>query len=238
MGIAAQCVQQRIHAGKAQRRAKTAGEQLALRNDPGDIVVRKRIRFQIARKQRFVARGGLLAQNFVGAFHAVRAQRAAQLRQKRFAVCAGQIHFIDEQKYGNASALEQLPNRAGVALYAVGTADHKNGEIQHLKRALHLAGKIHMAGRIQQCEGNAGQLQHRLLGKYRDAAFALLRVVIQKRVLMIDPPQTPQRAAGVEHRLRKRRFACVHMRQKACAQLFFRFAFRDGLHCVISSAVA
>lgn len=74
-------------------------------------------------------------------------------------------------------APQQPPQRFGMALHAVRSADHQHGVIQHLQGALGLGGKIHMAGGVQQGDGGIARRKQRLLGKDGDAArFSKLSV--------------------------------------------------------------
>ena len=65
-------------------------------------------------------------------------------------VCAVEIHFVDEEKRGDVIALQKPPQRTRVALHTVCAADDEHSVIEHLKRALHFAGKIDVTGGIEQ----------------------------------------------------------------------------------------
>ena len=79
-----------------------------------------------------------------------------------------------------------------------------------------------MAGGIEQRQRAARQRQDGLLGKDRDAAAALLRVGIEKRIPVVDAPEGADDARLIEHGLRQRRLARVHMREQTHAKALFR----------------
>lgn len=88
-----------------------------------------------------------------------------------------------------------------------------------------------MAGGIEQHQRAARQGQDGLLGKDRDAAAALLRVGIEKRIPVVDAPEGADDARLIEHGLRQRRLARVHMGKQPHAKPFFR-PFRSlCVHC-------
>ena len=126
-----------------------------------------------------------------------------------------QVHLVDKEQGGDLIALQQLPQGLSMALYAVGPADNQNGAVQHLERALHLAGKIHVARGVQQRHLHRGQGKDRLLGEDGDAPLPLQGVGIQEGVLMVHPAQLTQGAAEVEHPLRQGGLTRVHMGQYA-----------------------
>ena len=101
-----------------------------------------------------------------------------------------------------------------MGLHAVGAADDQHGAVQHRHDALGLGGKVHMAGGVHQRDGAVLCFQQRLFGKNGDAPCAFQRVGIQKRVLMIDPPQGAPRPGFIEHRLAERGLPRVHMSEQ------------------------
>ena len=143
--------------------------------------------------------------------HAALAQAGLQLGHQGLAVRSGLIHLVHEQKCGDPVLLQQPPQGLGMALHAIRPADHQNGVVQNLKGALHLRGEIHMARGIQQDELQPVQVQHRLLGEDGDAPLPLHGVGVQKRVLMVHPPQPPDGPAEVQHSLRQGGLPSVHM---------------------------
>ena len=113
-------------------------------------------------------------------------------------------------------------------LHAVRTADDQYGIIQHLHGALGLRRKIHMTGRVEQRDLGIAEGKPRLLGKNRDAAGALQRIMVEKSVAVVDAPQLPQRSGAVEQRLGKCCFPRVDLREYADDQM---------LHCHRASVV-
>ena len=120
-----------------------------------------------------------------------------QIRQQRRAVRARKVHLVDEEERRHAVALQQPPERAGVALHAVRAADDKDRVVEHLQGALRFGGEIDVARRIEQRDVRAAAVEHRLLGKDGDAALALERFGVQKGVAVIDAAKRAQRARGI-----------------------------------------
>ena len=141
-----------------------------------------------------------------------------QLGQQPVLPHSGQVHLVEKQKRRYLIAFQQPPEGQGVGLHAVGAADDQHGAVQHRHDALGLGGKVHMAGGVHQRDGAVLRFQQRLFGKNGDAPCAFQRVGIQKRVLMIDPPQGAPRPGFIEHRLAERGLPRVHMGQQSGAQ--------------------
>ena len=105
-------------------------------------------------------------------------------------------------------------------LHALAARNDQHGVVQHLQRTLRLGGKIDVSGGVQQGQGGflggggSGQGQHRLLGKYRDAARAFLRVGVQKGVLVVHAPGLAQHPGAVEQPLSEGGFAAVNVCQQ------------------------
>ena len=215
-----QPLQQCGHALPAQRRAEIAGEHLP----PGDQLRQRagqhRAGVQIFGQCLVVAQGQRLLQGLIrlGKVHTAAVQ-PLQGGQQRVPPRAWQVHLVDKQKHRDLVPRQQLPQRAGVTLDAVGAADDQNGIVHHLQGALHLRGKIHVPRRVQQRYLAAGQRQDSLLGEDGNAPGALLHVGVEKRVAVVHPPALPQAAALIEHGLGQRGFACVHVGQNAHGQL-------------------
>ena len=169
----------------------------------------------IAQRQCFVAGGRLCTK-----IHKALAKAVVQLAEQLFPGHAGQVHFIHEYKGRHMVAPQQPPQRFGMALHAVRSADHQHGVIQHLQGALSLGGKIHMAGGIQQSNGSIARRKQRLLGKDSDAACFFQAVGIQKGVSVIHPPQLPDLAGTVQQSFGKRRLSGIHMGSNAHYQSF------------------
>ena len=121
--------------------------------------------------------------------------------QQRRPVRARQVHLVDEQERRNLIPFQQIPQRPGVALDAVGAGDHQHGAVQHLQRPLHFGGKVYMARGVQQRHTGLPQFQHRLLGKDGNAPLPLHGVGVQKGVLMVHPPQTADGSGPVQQGL-------------------------------------
>ena len=138
----------------------------------------------VAQGQRFVP-GGLCRAEI----HEAIPQPPVQLGQQFFPAQAGQVGLVHEHERGHPVAPQQPPERLGVALHAVGGADHQHRVVQHLQGALGLGGEIHMAGGVQQSDVRAARRQQRLLGKNGDAARLFQRVGIQKGVLVVHAAQ-------------------------------------------------
>ncbi len=99
-------------------------------------------------------------------------------------------------------------------LHAIRPADYEHRVVKHLQGTLHLSGKIHMPRRVEQCHLPVTHRDPRLLGKNRNAALALLHVVVEVRILMIHPSGCLDRARAIEQCLRQRRLPGIHMRHK------------------------
>ena len=198
-GIPLHAGEQFLHALHLQGGAEKAGEQLPLRDHAGNGRVRQFVCFQEMFQNRFVADGGLLRQGVrISEIHAAAAELVLQMGQQGFPVRSRQIHLINKEEGGDLIPLQQVPQRPGVALDAVGAGDHQHGAVQHLKGPLHLGGKIHMAGGVQQRHPGISQFQHRLLGENGDAPLALHGVGIQKSVLMVHPAQAADGPGAVQ----------------------------------------
>ena len=73
-----------------------------------------------------------------GEIHAAVAELAAELVNNKRLLRSRKIHFIDEDKAGHPIFSQQLPERSGVALHSVGTADNEHRVIEHSESALGL----------------------------------------------------------------------------------------------------
>ena len=171
----------------------------------------------IAQRQCFVAGGRLCAK-----IHKTLAKAVIQLGKQLLPGHAGQVHLVHEYKGGHMVAPQQPPQRFGMALHAVRSADHQHGIVQHLQGALGLGGKIHMTGGIQQGDGGIARRKQRLLGKDGDAARFFQAVGVQKGISVVYPPQLADSTGAVEHGLGEGGLAGVHMGQNAQYDLFLR----------------
>ena len=222
--IPAQRVQKRVHARLPQRGAEQARKHPPARDKRGNLRVGKRAGGQIPLHQRLVGQGKFFKQLRLrlGKINAALVQLRPDSGEQRVPVRRLYIHFVEEQNDRHLIAPQQPPERDGVALNACRAADDEHGAVEHLQRPLHLGGKIHMARRIEQRQRTAGQREDGLLGKDRDAPAALLRVGVKKRIAVVDAAECADDARPVEHGLRQRRLARVHMRKQPHAKPFFR----------------
>ena len=186
------------HALIFERGAEAAGENFPRGDQSGERVVRKRAALQQLLESRFVGqRGVLVALVRLRAEIDARAEALLQIRQQRRAVRARKVHLVDEEERRHAVALQQPPERAGVALHAVRAADDKDRVVEHLQGALCFGGEIDVARRIEQRDVRAAAVEHCLLGKDGDAALALERFGVQKGIAVIDAAERAQRARGI-----------------------------------------
>ena len=220
-GPALQSLQQRVHPVQTQRRAEIHREHLPPRNGGDDGAGFRRTVGQRFLHQRLAAqRQRLRVGTLRGKIHAAIPETPLQFPQPHRPVRPRQVAFVHKNKCRYAIFLQKPPQRFGVALHPVGAGDHQHRVVQHLQGALRLGGKVHVPRRVQQRQHRAGQLQHRLLGKNRDAARFFQRVGVQKGVPVVHPAQPPQRPRPVQHRLAQRGLAAVHVGQHAHHQPF------------------
>lgn len=188
-GAAVECVEQRVHAVQPERRAEKARKDLALTDEAHNILVCDRSLFEIPFEQRLIADCQLLVQRtLVAEVDHARGKPRFQLTQQQNALCAVQIHLVDEQERRDAVPGEQPPERLRVRLHAVCAADDEHRVIEHLKRTLHFCGEIDMSRRVEQRHLRMRQRKLRLLGEDRDAALPLERKGVEKCIPVIDPP--------------------------------------------------
>ena len=220
-GPALQPLQQSVHPVQTQRRAKIHREHLPPRNGSDDGVGVGRTIGQRFLHQRLAAQGQRLRVGALrGKIHTTVPETPLQFPQPHRPVRPRQVALVHKNKCGYAVFLQKPPQGLGVALHPIGAGDHQHRVVQHLQSALRLSGKVHVPRCVQQRQHRAGQLQHRLLSKNRDAARFFQRVRVQKGVLMVHPAQPPQRPRPVQHRLAQRGLAAVHVGQNAHHQPF------------------
>ena len=214
---AVQPAEKLLHTVQLECRAEPARENMPPGNGRDDLGICQLSGLQhpvhqvlIAKSQRFIPVGLRHAK-----IHKPFAEAMIQLGQQLFLALAGQVGLVYKHKGGHMVAPQQPPERFGVALHAIGAADHQHGIIQNLQSALGLGGKIHMAGSVQQGDIRAACRQQCLLGKNSDPTGFFQRVCVQKGVLVIHAPQFADRAGTVEHGFRKGGLARVHMGQNA-----------------------
>ena len=129
-------MQQGIQPVQPQRRAEKAGEHLPPRNRHQQRFAAGRAVCQHFFHQRFAAQGQRFRVRRGGKVHAAITEPPAQLPQAHGGIGPGQVHFIDKNKRGYAVTCQQLPQRFGVGLHAVGAADDQHRVIQHLQSTL------------------------------------------------------------------------------------------------------
>ena len=189
-----QNIQQHPHTVQFQPGTEAAWEQLPSGDQRPEIPCRNAAGFQIVFQQCLVAHGGVFRDLLRGRgeIHTGGAELLPQFGQQFLLPHSGQVHLVEKQK-----------RRYLIAF-------------QH--DALCFGGKVYMAGGVHQRDGAVLRFQQRLLGKNGDAPCAFQRVGIQKRVLMIDPPQGAPRPGFIEHRLAERGLPRVHMSEQPGAQ--------------------
>ena len=221
---AAQRVQQRVHALPLQGGTKEARKHLPVRDGGRDLRVRDPAGGEIFVEQRIVTEGQffLKLRLRLRKVDAALVELPPEALQKGVMVGRADVHLVDEHDCRHLIAPQQLPERRGMPLHARRAAHDQHGAVEHLQRPLHLGGKIDVAGGIEQHQRAARQGQDGLLGKDRDAAAALLRVGIEKRIPVVDAPEGADDARLIEHGLRQRRLARVHMREQTHAKALFR----------------
>jgi len=221
---AAQRVQQRVHALPLQGGTKEARKHLPVRDGGRDLRVRDPAGGEIFIEQRIVTEGQffLKLRLRLRKVDAALVELLPEALQKGVMVGRADVHLVDEHDRRHLIAPQQLPERRGMPLHARRAAHDQHGAVEHLQRPLHLGGKIDVAGGIEQRQRAARQGQDGLLGKDRDAAAALLRVGIEKRIPVVDAPEGADDARLIEHGLRQRRLARVHMREQTHAKALFR----------------
>ena len=224
-GVAVQPVQKGIHSVQPQRRPEPARKNVPAADCRDDIRIGQSACVQhffhqllITQRQRLVAGGRLCTK-----IHKALAKTVVQLAEQLLLGHAGQVHLVHKHKGGHMVAPQQPPQRFGMALHAVRSADHQHGIVQHLQGTLSLGGKIHMAGGIQQGDIRTARRKQRLLGKDGDAARFFQTVSVQKSVPVVHPAQLADGTGAVEHSLGEGGLAGVHMGQNAQYDLFLRY---------------
>ena len=204
-----------------------------MRDERRDLRVGKRAGGEITLHQRLVGQGKFLKQLCLRLrkIDTALVQFHTDGSKQRIPVRCFHIHLVEEENDRHLIAPQQPPERDGVALNARRTADDEHSAIEHLQRPLHLGRKIHMSRRVKQRQRAAGQREDSLLGKDRDTSAAFLRVGVEKCIAVIDAAKRTDHARPIEHCLRQRRLARVHMGKQPHAKPFFR-PFRSlCVHC-------
>lgn len=173
--IALQSRQECVHPLKFERRAKEAGEELPGGDELGDGTVCKGAAVQIFAQRVLMAQGGGLGK-VSGEVHAVVAERCLKLMHQVRLTLAGQIHLVDKKDRRDLIARQQPPQGAGVALDAVGAADHQQRAVHDLQGPLHLGREVHVARGVQQgdpavAQGNLACLEKMVMPRSRSKAL-------------------------------------------------------------------
>ena len=134
--------------------------------------------------------------------------------QLRF-VGAGRVHFVDEDECGHLIAIEQSPQRFGMALDAVRAGDDEDGVVEHGERTFRFGGEVDVSRSIEQGDGEVGRGDDGRLGEDGDAALPFHGVRVEEGVAMVDTSEFAHLASGIKQGFRQRGLACVHMRQNA-----------------------
>ena len=181
------------------------------------------MRFQ----KRFIPCGELFLQRVIlraGHQHAVAAEQPLHLRRHARRIRAFPVGLVEKDQRGNALLSEQLEKRHRVALHAFRAGHDQQRRIQHGQCALHFSGKIDVSRRIHQRDEERlavlrAPLKRRLLGKDGDAARAFHRVVVHKRVAVVNASAGSDHARPAEHLFAKGRLARVNVRRHAKGQV-------------------
>ena len=176
--IAGQPLQQLLHPLQLQRRAEIAGEGQPPGGEGGGVLLRDPAPLQVLVHQALLQGSQLLLEGVQagGEIQTAAVQLLLELGQKGGPAAARQVHLVYKEEGGDFPPGQQLPQGAGVALDAVGAADHQHGAVQHRQRPLHLGGEVHVPRGVQQGEGGVRPDKLRLFGKDGDAPLPLLDV--------------------------------------------------------------
>ena len=214
-----QAVEQLRHAVVLERGAKEDRVHATPRHEPPLRRGRKRPRLEVLVERRLVRhRRGLAGE--LGGLHAAVGEPRAKLMQNLgallWASALGQeVRLVHKDDRGDAAAGEQPPQGLGVALHPVVCAHHEQGIVKRGERALGLRAKVHVPRRVDEHEARAVVDELRLRAEDGDPAVALHRVGIQVRVAAVHAPERADAPGVVEHGLRERRLARVHVRKYA-----------------------
>ena len=153
-----------------------------------------------------------------------------QLQKQTRPVGSRLIHLVDKKERRNLIFFQQPPQRLHVALHTIRSAYEQHRIVKNLQRPLHLRRKIHMPRRVHQRHFHIIQHYLCLFGKDRDAARALHRKIVKKRILMIHTPELPYSSGQVKDCLRKCRFPGIDVGQKCGADVLLYLIFRGFSH--------
>ena len=152
----------------------------------------------------------------------VDADHVLDLRLDLFGVRGGQVDFVDDGHQFVVGVQSLVHVRQRLRLHPLRRVDDQQRSLARRQRTADLVSKVDVPRRVEQRQRAAGQRENGLLGKNRDAPAALLRVGVEKRIAVVDAAERADDARPVEHGLRQRRLARVHMREQTHAKALFR----------------
>ena len=136
--------------------------------------------------------------------------KSTQPSEKRFLswtsscvfVGARRVHFVDEDECGHLIAIEQSPQRFGMALDAVRAGDDEDGVVEHGERTFRFGGEVDVSRSIEQGDGEVGRGDDGRLGEDGDAALPFHGVRVEEGVAVVDAAEFAYLAGSVQQRLR------------------------------------
>ena len=132
-----------------------------------------------------------------GHIDAGRGQFPADLLQYVRRIGPRLIHFIDKEKRRDLISLTEFPERPGMSLHTIRSADHQDRIIQHLKGSLCFRRKIHMSRRVHQCNLQIPTMQSGLFGKNRDSSLPLHLKGVQEGIPVVHPAEGAYRSRRI-----------------------------------------
>ena len=150
--VCPEAVEQSLQVFHFEGGAEPDRKKLPLCGGVADQFVRKIALFHEDIEKLFIACRRLFGIDAAGSreVDAVGGQLIFQVFHDAAVVCAGEIHLIHEDQYRNVIVREEAPQRAGVGLDAVGSADDEDGAVKHLKDALGFRREIDVAGGVEE----------------------------------------------------------------------------------------
>ncbi len=144
--------------------------------------------------------------------HTVIGQFLFQIGHELILCPEGNVHLIDKNDRRDMISCQTFPDRFCMGLHTILRIDQQDGQIKDLEAAFHFCRKVDMAGRIDHIDLASVPLKAGLFRIDRNAPLALLHVIIEHRVLMIDPACFFYFMAGIQHAFDACRFAGIDMR--------------------------
>ena len=84
-----------------------------------------------------------------------------------------------------------------MSLHPVRPAHHEDGRVQHRQHPLRLGREVGVAGGVEEGHFGIPEGEDRLFREDGDPPLPLQRAGVEEGVLMVDPPQLPELAAGI-----------------------------------------